>query len=683
MLPQMPATIEFKIYKGSQLLQVISLDRENIQIGSLAAANLRIDDPSVGRVHAVIENATPGSVWISDLGTGGGTRVNGSAVERAQLSPGDQIQLGNIHIVVQWSRTSSADSYDAREYAKAAEVYGLFEETIVVNQQLSNPQGNRLRSSTMALLATGGLALFVALGSFIFLFQKIDAWKKQVDTLQAAKVPRSTWPAAPEYQSLQIGATVGALAGLALLFVGALHIARSRREAEFTIGRDSGALLNTSEPLPSALFPVVRAAGEHYEVLFTPDMTGELWYQGRKVDLRSLVTSGQAVPSQTYRGAYVLPLYKGSQVRLRLGPNRFFIYGVANTPPLPLAFAIQWELWAAMVVALGTFLALVWLTPDTKEDQKADPYVTTWQRQVELLENPPPEPEEKKKAAEGGGGKPGERASGEEGKMGKPDAKKQEKQTQIKGNDKEVKISNQADRNPETDKEQARQAAQNAGVLGVVQAMLPKNTVLGNIMSQSSALGQDSKDILSDLKGTPAEEDGYGQGGLGLVGSGRGGGGTGDSTIGLDRAGMFGKGGLGGGSGGGRGGGSGGGYGAGAGKLTGRKAGAPDVTPGNAEVRGSLDKELIRRIIRRHINEVKFCYERELVRNSDMHGRVSTQFTISPTGAVAVAMVTSLEGVTPAVGQCIVEAVRRWEFPKPQGGVVVVTYPFVLKMTGQ
>jgi hypothetical protein len=33
--------------------------------------------------------------------------------------------------------------------------------------------------------------------------------------------------------------------------------------------------------------------------------------------------------------------------------------------------------------------------------------------------------------------------------------------------------------------------------------------------------------------------------------------------------------------------------------------------------------------------------------------------------------------------QCIAAAVRRWEFPKPQGGgIVVVTYPFVLKSAG-
>ena len=71
-------------------------------------------------------------------------------------------------------------------------------------------------------------------------------------------------------------------------------------------------------------------------------------------------------------------------------------------------------------------------------------------------------------------------------------------------------------------------------------------------------------------------------------GSGTGGGGTGEGTIGLGNFGTIGKGG---------GGGNGSGYGRGAGGLGGRRARAPDVIPGQANVRGSLDKEIIRRII--------------------------------------------------------------------------------------
>jgi TonB family protein len=127
----------------------------------------------------------------------------------------------------------------------------------------------------------------------------------------------------------------------------------------------------------------------------------------------------------------------------------------------------------------------------------------------------------------------------------------------------------------------------------------------------------------------------------------------------------------------------GGGYGGKVGALKTRKAGAPEVVPGTAEVRGSLDKELIRRIIRRHINEVKFCYESQLTRYPDLQGRVMVQFTIGANGQVMASVVQSSTMGNPPVEGCIANAVKRWEFPRPQGGIVVVTYPFVLKSAGE
>jgi len=59
------------------------------------------------------------------------------------------------------------------------------------------------------------------------------------------------------------------------------------------------------------------------------------------------------------------------------------------------------------------------------------------------------------------------------------------------------------------------------------------------------------------------------------------------------------------------------------------------------------------------------------------------QFTIAGLGNVIASMVQASTVNSPPVEQCIAQAVRRWEFPKPQGGgIVVVTYPFVLKAAG-
>jgi TonB family protein len=109
-----------------------------------------------------------------------------------------------------------------------------------------------------------------------------------------------------------------------------------------------------------------------------------------------------------------------------------------------------------------------------------------------------------------------------------------------------------------------------------------------------------------------------------------------------------------------------------------RREPAVRVRAGDTEVRGSLDRAVIQRIVRRHVNEVRFCYERELARTPDLAGRVDVQFVVGPTGRVQSASVSRSTLGNDDVESCIATAVRRWTFPAPEGGgIVAVTYPFV------
>lgn len=158
---------------------------------------------------------------------------------------------------------------------------------------------------------------------------------------------------------------------------------------------------------------------------------------------------------------------------------------------------------------------------------------------------------------------------------------------------------------------------------------------------------------------------------LGITGSGRGGGGTGEGTIGLGNLSTIGHGG---------GGGSGSGYGQGAGGLRGRRASVPTIRTGTSEVRGSLSRELIRRYIRRHLNQVRSCYEQRLASSPDLAGRVAVRFTIGATGQVSRSDVASSTLGNPQTEQCVAGVVRQIQFPAPEGGgVVQVTYPFTFQ----
>jgi TonB family protein len=105
----------------------------------------------------------------------------------------------------------------------------------------------------------------------------------------------------------------------------------------------------------------------------------------------------------------------------------------------------------------------------------------------------------------------------------------------------------------------------------------------------------------------------------------------------------------------------------------------PAVRHAKAEVKGSLDKDIIRRIVRAHINEVRHCYNKLLVKEPTAEGKVTVSFTIDATGKVSVSSVTDNTTGNDDVAECIAKAVKRWTFPRPTGGgVVTVSYPFVL-----
>jgi hypothetical protein len=97
-----------------------------------------------------------------------------------------------------------------------------------------------------------------------------------------------------------------------------------------------------------------------------------------------------------------------------------------------------------------------------------------------------------------------------------------------------------------------------------------------------------------------------------------------------------------------------------------------------AEVHGAYDKDLIRRIVRAHISEVRYCYNEGLEKDPELEGRVIVDFVIGSEGKVTRSEARSeMEGDVP---ECIATAASRWLFPRPADGKdVAVSYPFVLE----
>jgi TonB family protein len=718
--------VKFQIFRGDQVVREEILTEAVIKIGKLASSHLRLDDESVSRMHAVLEVNGPEDVQLIDLGSTRGTLLNGERIAKAKLKAGDQVQFGDVRVAISFAAEEAgaptpapvtpvvtappaqvmAPQYSApvqpsapplaayaapaqysapapqgmaapqgyaatgpgmggfashagaevevQDGTHAVEVQAVYRGVVIQTRHLSDPTGRSTEGQSKSMLVAGGALIVVALVAFFATILNLGAEKSRYDKFinDGGEGKNFQWKASSPAMDFVVFGGIGA--GIALCYMGLKR--RGRTNPNFVVGAAAGsdAPLGT-DFIGGQSFALVSTTGSDFLVNVTPSMTGEVLMDNQVVPLPQFVQQRGASFSLGDRG----------RAKINCGETSFLVSATPKPRTFPVPFLV-WR-WSEQAYTVGTaiglvlFLLMIFSVPPDPKSLSLDLFNAD-SRFVNFLIKPPEEKEEeipewlKKKGPDEQGGK-GKRHKGEEGKMGKKTSKNKEGLYGLKGP--------KDNPDPHLAKKLAEEQAKNAGILGVLK--MAEGSHLASIFGRDTAAGNDAENVLGGLIGNQIGEA-YGVGGLGLVGTGTGGGGTGEGTIGLGNFGTIGKGG---------GGGNGSGYGRGAGGLGGRRARAPDVIPGQANVRGSLDKEIIRRIIRRHINEVKYCYETELTKKADLSGRVSVQFTIAATGTVIASVLQSSTMGNVRVENCVVQAVRRWEFPKPLGGgIVIVSYPF-------
>jgi outer membrane biosynthesis protein TonB len=98
--------------------------------------------------------------------------------------------------------------------------------------------------------------------------------------------------------------------------------------------------------------------------------------------------------------------------------------------------------------------------------------------------------------------------------------------------------------------------------------------------------------------------------------------------------------------------------------------------------RGSMDKSVIARILKKHFSQIRYCYQRELNANPKLYGKITSHFTIDSRGMVSKSGIKISTMKNEAVEQCIARTIKRIVFPKPNGGgIVEVIYPFLFRVS--
>lgn len=97
---------------------------------------------------------------------------------------------------------------------------------------------------------------------------------------------------------------------------------------------------------------------------------------------------------------------------------------------------------------------------------------------------------------------------------------------------------------------------------------------------------------------------------------------------------------------------------------------------------GNIDKEAVAKAINSHLAEVSSCYERALLKEPGLSGKIILEWQITTSGTVGYAKTKSSSMRSAAVESCIISSLKGWKFPAAKGAGVVITYPFMFNSVG-
>jgi two-component system, NtrC family, response regulator GlrR len=89
--------VRLKVMRGPDKGHEVTLERDEIVIGSAEGADLKLSDPTVSRNHCAIRMTQKGPL-VRDLGSTNGTRVEGVSVREAYVPAGAILELGHTRV---------------------------------------------------------------------------------------------------------------------------------------------------------------------------------------------------------------------------------------------------------------------------------------------------------------------------------------------------------------------------------------------------------------------------------------------------------------------------------------------------------------------------------------------------------------------------------------------------------
>ncbi|HEY4176319.1 MAG TPA: AgmX/PglI C-terminal domain-containing protein [Kofleriaceae bacterium] len=563
--------------------------------------------------------------------------------------------------------TPLGDAEDFGGSTRAVEVAAMLGDSVIHVKHCVDPQGGKVSRGTWMLAATG---LACLLSSAVAFKHSVDtaAYNKGAQDYNTNVLHKPAYAYRPLENSPALD--VIAFGGLAMgIGAAAAALARARRERRSSPYYRVGTAPGVEQPLataPTPNFPLVAPSGDDLVFNYGAGFDGELMLDGQTTSLAELAQTGRARPSTSTPGAIEIPIPARAKIRVRSGQTTFVVASVAKpkAAAVPM-FALEGRTLAYFAGSLAVHLGL-WGVMQFVEDDASSVAISLNETESTYIkasttDNETAPPEEKPDTDTGEVGSESQEAVAmrlEEGAAGKPDAQHDEGHMRVA----------KSELSPQIAREQAIEQARTAGILGSTSAL--SSTISSLAADGDWTSGFDDSSVYGPLFG--AEGEGKGNFGMGRRGFGPGGGCTQEpcGTVGAGRYGTIGPNGRG----------TGGYYVGDGGPLHGRKhvASTPEPKFGPAIASDGLDKEIIRRYIKRKVDAFSYCYEKQLMANAGLSGTITAQFLISANGTVQAA---SAQGLGDTA-QCVADVIKTIKFPATSGGNVQVSYPFTFHPSG-
>ena len=453
-------------------------DGDSILIGSGPSAVLRLGDPGVSSIHAVIKVASEGGATIVDLGSEGGTTVNGTPVTAPQaLQLGDEIGVGQAVLTL----VSLAPAKGATKNSQPATKKGTDPMTAATHEPKkagtnlvtdSSDFDPRLLSTPLAEAAKPTaeervLEINVIWGDSV------------IDNVQVGE------PRAVTVGGRNMGKSVSPLMG---------------RSKSFDL---------EVEGFPADQFTIAMNQGAEAQIVIPANAKVGVRKSDGSIQ-KDPATSGTDAPFPAK--AYQLKM--GERLVYKAGTLTVTAQFVRGNAVLGKGGVMDWyfpRVFAISAMLHVFFVVAAFITPNTNRGL-VDELFKNQNRFAQMILKAP-EKEKENKKLDLSGMKGGAKHRGDEGKFGKKDLPKKDAMASKAG----------APRVDPNKREKDRQIAMNSGLLGILKGAQGSGAV-SNVFGPGG-LGTGINNAMGGLRGSEMGDAG-GAGGLGSRGTGAGGGGN-------------------------------------------------------------------------------------------------------------------------------------------------------------